>query len=212
MRLIANKPCSFGGKKFYIGNEIPENLVADARLQEKMGVITIVNDNMGVADKQSATLFTQEQVDKMLAEAIEEAVNNTITEMEQKQKELQEALQQSAAERKEVDSETLMETVMIDIVIDSDRENEQHMTVLAKSEEIQQVFSIMQLNVDEGAKAIADVKSENVLILLHAADSRKTVKNAAKEQADKLFSIKAASSESISSNEATGTNTEGVDT
>lgn len=177
-----------------------------------MGVITIVNDSMGVADKQSATLFTQEQVDKMLAEAIEEAVNNTITEMEQKQKELQEALQQSAAERKEVDSETLMETVMIDIVIDSDRENEQHMTVLAKSEEIQQVFSIMQLNVDEGAKAIADVKSENVLILLHAADSRKTVKNAAKEQADKLFSIKAASNESTSGNKATGTNTEGVDT
>ncbi len=212
MRLIANKPCSFGGKKFYIGNEIPENLVADARLQEKMGVITIVNDSMGVADKQSATLFTQEQVDKMLAEAIEEAVNNTITEMEQKQKELQEALQQSAAERKEVDSETLMETVMIDIVIDSDKEHEQHMTVLAKSEEIQQVFSIMQLNADEGAKAIADVKSENVLILLHAADSRKTVKNAAKEQADKLFSIKAASNESTSGNKATGTNTEGVDT
>lgn len=212
MRLIANKPCSFGGKKFYIGNEIPENLVADARLQEKMGVITIVNDNMGVSGGQSGTLFTQEQVDKMLAEAIEEAVNNTITEMKQKQKELQEVLQQSAAELKEVDSEILMETVMIDIVIDSDGENEQHMTVWAKSEEIQQVFSIMQLNADEGAKAIADVRSENVLILLHAADSRKTVKNAAKEQADKLFSIKAASSESISSNEATGTNTEGVDT
>ncbi len=212
MRLIANKPCSFGGKKFYIGNEIPENLVADARLQEKMGVITIVNDNMGVSGGQSGTLFTQEQVDKMLAEAIEEAVNNTITEMKQKQKELQEVLQQSAAELKEVDSEILMETVMIDIVIDSDGENEQHMTVWAKSEEIQQVFSIMQLNADEGAKAIADVKSENVLILLHAADSRKTVKNAAKEQADKLFSIKAASSESTSSNEATGTNTEGVDT
>ena len=212
MRLIANKPCSFVGKKCYIGNEIPENLVADARLQEKMGVITIVNDNMGVSGGQSGTLFTQEQVDKMLAEAIEEAVNNTITEMKQKQKELQEVLQQSAAELKEVDSEILMETVIIDIVIDSDGENEQHMTVWAKSEEIQQVFSIMQLNADEGAKAIADVKSENVLILLHAADSRKTVKNAAKEQADKLFSIKAASSESISSNEATGTNTEGVDT
>lgn len=211
MRLIANKPCSFGGKKFYIGNEIPENLVADARLQEKMGVITIVNDNMGVSGGQSGTLFTQEQVDKMLAEAIEEAVNNTITEMEQKQKELQEVLQQSAAELKEVDSEILMETVMIDIVIDSDGENEQHMTVWAKSEEIQQVFSIMQLNADEGAKAIADVKSENVLILLHAADSRKTVKNAAKEQADKLFS-RTASNESTSGNKATGTNTEGVDT
>lgn len=211
MRLIANKPCSFGGRKFYIGNEIPENLVADAKLQEKMGVITIVNDNMGVSGEQSGTLFTQEQVDKMLAEAIEEAVNNTITEMEQKQKELQEVLQQSITERKEVDSEILMETVMIDIVIDSDGENEQHMTVWAKSEEIQQVFSIMQLNVDEGVKAIADVKSENVLILLHAADSRKTVKNAAKEQADKLFS-RTVSNESTSSNEATGTNAEGVDT
>lgn len=211
MRLIANKPCSFGGRKFYIGNEIPENLVADAKLQEKMGVITIVNDNMGVSGGQSGTLFTQEQVDKMLADAIEEAVNNTITEMKQKQKELQEVLQQSAAERKEVDSEILMETVMIDIVVDSDGENEQHMTVWAKSEEIQQVFSIMQLNVDEGAKAIADVKSENVLILLHAADSRKTVKNAAKEQADKLFS-RTVSNESTSSNEATGTNAEGVDT
>ena len=176
-----------------------------------MGVITIVNDNMRVSGGQSGTLFTQEQVDKMLAEAIEEAVNNTITEMKQKQKELQEALQQSAAELKEVDSEILMETVIIDIVIDSDGENEQHMTVLAKSEEIQQVFSIMQLNVDEGAKAIADIKSENVLILLHAADSRKTVKNAAKEQADKLFS-RTTSNESTSSNEATGTNTEGVDT
>ena len=92
-----------------------------------MGVITIVNDNMGVSGGQSGTLFTQEQVDKMLAEAIEEAVNNTITEMKQKQKELQEVLQQSAAELKEVDSEILMETVMIDIVIDSDGENEQHM-------------------------------------------------------------------------------------
>lgn len=212
MRLIANKPCSFGGRKFYIGNEIPENLVADAKLQEKMGVITIVNDNMGVSGEQSGTLFTQEQVDKMLAEAIEEAVNNTITEMEQKQKELQEVLQQSITERKEIDSETLMKTVVIDIVIDSDGENEQHMPVLAKSEEIQQVFSIMQLNVDEGAKAIADVKSENVLILIHAADSRKTIKKAVEEQADKLFSIKAVLNESTGNNEATGTNAEGVDT
>ena len=41
MKLIAKKPCSFGGQKFYIGDEIPTNLVADVRMQEKMGVITI---------------------------------------------------------------------------------------------------------------------------------------------------------------------------
>ena len=39
MRLIANKPCSFGGQQFYIGDEVPVNLVADAKMQEKYGVI-----------------------------------------------------------------------------------------------------------------------------------------------------------------------------
>ncbi len=73
MRLIANKPCSFGGRKFYIGDEIPENLVADARLQEKMGIITIVNDGTGVSGGQSGPLFTQEQVEAMITEAVEEA-------------------------------------------------------------------------------------------------------------------------------------------
>ena len=42
MKLIAKKPCSFGGQQFYIGNEITTNLVADAKRQEKLGVITIV--------------------------------------------------------------------------------------------------------------------------------------------------------------------------
>ena len=35
------------------------------------------------------TMYTQEEVDKIVAEAIEEAVNNTVMEMEQKQQELQ---------------------------------------------------------------------------------------------------------------------------
>lgn len=42
-KLIALKPCSFGGKKFYIGNEIPAELVASPAAQEKLGVLTIVN-------------------------------------------------------------------------------------------------------------------------------------------------------------------------
>jgi len=44
----------------------------------------------------------------------------------------------------------------------------------------------MQMNAEDGSKEIAGVTSENVLVLLHAADSRKTIKNAAKEQAGKL--------------------------
>lgn len=44
MKLIAKKPCSFGGKKFYIGDEIPMAAVINPKDQEKMGVIAIVDD------------------------------------------------------------------------------------------------------------------------------------------------------------------------
>lgn len=42
MKLIAKKPCSFGGKKFYIGDEIPAEFVVDPAGQEKMGVLVRV--------------------------------------------------------------------------------------------------------------------------------------------------------------------------
>lgn len=41
MRLIAKKPCSFGGKIFYIGEEIPSELVINPKSQEKLGVLAI---------------------------------------------------------------------------------------------------------------------------------------------------------------------------
>lgn len=44
MKLIAKKPCSFGGRKFYIGDEIPAECVTEPRAQEKMGVLTMVSD------------------------------------------------------------------------------------------------------------------------------------------------------------------------
>ena len=42
MVLVAKTPCSFGGKKFFIGDSIPEELVEDPKRQEKLGVISIV--------------------------------------------------------------------------------------------------------------------------------------------------------------------------
>ena len=42
MRLIAKKPCSFGGRTFYIGEEIPTEFVLNPKAQEKLGVIAIV--------------------------------------------------------------------------------------------------------------------------------------------------------------------------
>lgn len=194
MRLIANKPCSFGGRKFYIGDEIPENLVADARLQEKYGVITTVNDSEGGSGTHFGSLFTQEQVEKMIAEAVEEA---------EKKKEDQ------LAELKEKEPGAYDGAILISIKGES---NEQQTVVPATPEEIQQVFSIMQMNATEGAEAIARVKSENILILLHAADTRKTIKDAAKKQADNIFSTSGSMNESTGSNATTGTNTEGADT
>lgn len=207
MRLIANKPCSFGGRQFYIGDEIPENLVADARVQEKMGVITIVNDAERVPAGEFGTFYTQEQLDKMVAEAVDEAVNNTVLEMEQKQKELQEAA--GVLHEEGFLSEG---TVIIPVKGGSDGDNEQQTAVPATPEEIQQVFSIMQMNATDGAEAIARVKSENVLILLHAADTRKTIKDAAKKQAENIFSTSSSPNESTGGNATTGTNTEGADT
>jgi len=207
MRLIASKPCGFGGRQFYIGDEIPADLVADARMQEKMGVITIVNDTERVSAGESGTFFTREQVEKMVAEAVSEAVNNTVLEMERKQKESQKAA--GVARREGLLSEG---TVIIPVKGSSDEDNEQRTVVPATPEEIQQVFSIMQMNATDGAEAIARVKSENVLVLLHAADTRKTIRDAAKKQADNIFSISDSQNESIDGNATTGVNTEGADT
>lgn len=199
MKLIAKKPCSFGGRQFYIGDEIPVNFVSDAKMQEKMGIITIVNDMERVPGGESGTFFTQEQLDKMVAEAVDEAVNNTVLEMEQKQKELQEAAGVLQAEG------FLSEgSVIIPVKRGSDGDNEAQMAVSATQEEIRQVFSIMQMNADEGAKAVANIMSENVLILLHAADSRKTIKDAAKKRADVLFML---DGKAVVSDSATDVNT-----
>ncbi len=212
MRLVANKPCSFGGRKFYIGEEIPGNLVADARLQEKMGVITIVKDGTGEPGEQSGTLFTLEQVEKMIEEAVDEAVNNTVSEMGQINKGLQEAAGTLQTGILQGDGFLPENTVVIPVKGDSNGDSEQQTAVPADPEEIRQVFAIMQMNAPDGAAAIAGVKSENVLILLHAADSRKTIKDAARKQADNIFHAQSGTNEPTGCNVTTGANMEGAGT
>lgn len=45
MKLIARVPCSFGGKNFFIGEEIPSDLVLEPKRQESRGVLAIANDS-----------------------------------------------------------------------------------------------------------------------------------------------------------------------
>ena len=47
MKLIARKPCSFAGEKFFIGDQVPVEYVLDPQGQEKMGTLAIVNDDAG---------------------------------------------------------------------------------------------------------------------------------------------------------------------
>ena len=220
MKLIAKKPCSFGGQKFYIGDEIPTNLVADVRMQEKMGVITIVNDTEGVPGGESGTLFTLEQAEKMVAEAVDEAVNNTVLEMEELQKyrelgvapeqvrQIDENYAELAKELAQVKKESA-QGVIINLRGWDYSDTGKATDVTATPEQIKHTFAILQCTAEDGAKCIADITDETVLLLVHAADSRKTVKNAAKEQKDKLSSTKGETNEATGGNENTDTHTEG---
>lgn len=205
MRLIAKKPCNFGGKKFFIDDEIPVELVSDVRLQEKYGVIAILNaDNEEVSGEESGTFFSREQVDSMIADALAEAEQRHADEIHE--------IEQGVVEFKEMEPVDYERTITISIKGENDGDGEPFTGVPVTTGEIQQIFSIMQLNADEGSKAIMEVKSDNVLILLHATDSRKTIKEAAKKQADNLYSVSGEKNVASNGNEATGTNKEGVDT
>lgn len=50
MKLIAQKPCSFGGKQFYIGDEIPSEYVLNPTAMVNYGVIAIIEENDSGAD------------------------------------------------------------------------------------------------------------------------------------------------------------------
>lgn len=179
MRLIAKKPCSYGGRKFFIGDEIPAELVVNIEREEKLGVISIANDEAGVPE-QSGTLYSQEQVDEMIQSAV--------------------------AEFEPFDSDNAGFTVTVK------GEGDNVTAVSCSTEDIQSVVDVLQMNADDGAKAVANVKSDSVLILLHALDTRATVKKAAQKQHDTLFSADGNSNESVGGNATTDSITEGADT
>lgn len=64
MKLIAKKPCSFGGKKFYGGDDIPAELVLNPQVQEKRGVLAIVADDAAPASDPTPDVVLKE-VDAM---------------------------------------------------------------------------------------------------------------------------------------------------
>lgn len=219
MQYLCLKQLTAAGNTYYPGDTVPDGVILPERGMVLVGSKYLAELNEAALQEGTAAffkngipvdgeIFTQGQVEQMIAEAVEAAVNDTIVEMEKKQAELQ----TYAAELQAIPPDALDNKVLVSVNIEGSGENGQMMAIPMESQEIQQVFSIMQLNVEDGVKAIAEINSENVLILLHAADSRITVKNAAKKQADKLFPADGATNEPDNGNGTTGTHTEGVDT
>ena len=199
MRLIAKKPCSYGGKKFFIGDEIPAELVVSIEREEKLGVISAANDEAGVPG-QSGALYSQEQVDEMIADAVANADKGFT------QEQVDEMIQSAVAELEPFDSDNAGFTVTVK------GEGDNVTAVSCSAEDVQSVVDVLQMNAEDGAKAVASVKSDSVLILLHALDTRATVKKAAQKQHDTLFSAEGNSNESAGGNATTDSNTEGADT
>lgn len=188
MKIIAKKPCSFGGMDFFINDDIPADLIIDPATQERRGVIAIVNDD-GSPSGSLEGMFTQAQVDELLAE------KDTYYE------ELLAKKDEELANATAILDETRLGDSTISISVKG--EGEESIGVFIKPEELQQVFDIMQCTAEEGAKLISEVQNDDVLILLNAADSRKTIKDATKKQHDNLSNLGGISNESDKGNAST---------
>lgn len=167
--------------------------------EEKLGVISAANDEAWVPE-QSGALYSQEQVDKMIADAVANADKGFT------QEQVDEMIQSAVAELKPFDSDNAGFTVTVK------GEGGNVTAVSCSAEDVQSVVDVLQMNAEDGAKAVASVKSDSVLILLHALDTRATVKKAAQKQHDTLFSAEGNSNESAGGNATTDSNTEGADT
>lgn len=130
MKLIAKQPCSFGGKRFYIGEEIPVELVQAPATQEKYGKLAIVNDEVQAAP----SMDPGDPAGDIGVVAV-----------------------------------TVGETI-----------------INLAPEDIQTILDVLTANAEDAAERIKEIDSMDILFLVNAADSRKTVQAAAKAQAKAL--------------------------
>lgn len=131
-RLIALKPCSFGGKKFYIGDEIPAEYVESPERQEKLGALKVVK------------------------------VESEVT---------------------EVTENVVIPGPTLEIVVQT---NGEEMILEPTDSGIQDVFNVLIGKAAAAETIINQMTDGDALILLHLADSRKAVKEAAMARAKAL--------------------------
>ncbi len=136
MKYLCLKQLTVANVKYYPGNTIPDGVILPERsaklirsgyiseldgaaLQE--GIAMIPKDGIPV----DGEVFTQQQVEQMIADAVENAVKDTIAEIDRKQTELQ----QYTAEFQEIPPDALNNTVSISVQMEGSGENAQMMTL-----------------------------------------------------------------------------------
>lgn len=131
-RLIALKPCSFGGKKFFIGDEIPTEYVESPAKMEQLGVIKVVK------------------------------VESEVT---------------------EVTENVVIPGTTLEIVVQT---NGEEMILEPTDSGIQDVFNVLIGKAAAAEAIINQMTDSDALILLHLADPRKSIKEAAEARAKAL--------------------------
>ena len=149
MKLFAKKPCSFGGKRFAIGDEIPSDLVVNPAAMAKMDILSIVND----------------------APAFIAGVD----------------LGDPAGDCSGI--AVVLHTEKGDFPL--------NLTV----EDLQSVVDVLTSRGDDAKAIVEQMTEEHALILLDAIDSRKNIKQAAKDRAMALNPEEAPSEEALEESE-----------
>ena len=87
-RLVALKPCSFGGRKFYIGDEIPVELVVNPQAQQKLGVlaivdfdseVTVIDNNIVIPETKLSILVQRGDGEEMTLEPTDRGIQDVFT-------------------------------------------------------------------------------------------------------------------------------------
>lgn len=136
MKLIAKKPCSFGGKQFFVGDEIPTELVSDPTAQEKRKVISIIP-------------FDSEIVSGMVP--IDDC------------------------------APAVVEGLPVSI-----RSKSGDIKLSLTADCLQAFVDVLMANNTSAVEIVNGITNEDLLILIHATDSRKTVREAAEGRAKAL--------------------------
>lgn len=147
---ICIKACAFGGIAYSIGDTIPSDAVLRSRVK------TLVSQGIIAPAKTITDAKTLQKENRRLVVRVKE-------------------LEEAAAESPKLPAED--ESAQKGIVIPI-KAKDGILELIMAPEDIISAVTTMQLNAEEAAKAVGEIKKEETLILIDALDTRKTVKTA----------------------------------